>query len=121
MNKLSSGQRQKAAIAQLLVQNPKVLLLDEPGSSLDPAARFELMERLRALTDPRRIVILVLHDLDLALRYADMVLILKDKHCLFSGTVQDCLDQRALEKTFDLEMKDWDPKTRTGRLFPAKR
>ncbi len=119
MNRLSSGQRQKASIAQLLVQNPQVLLLDEPGSSLDPAARFELMDRLKGLTDPNRIVILVLHDLDLALRYGDVLLILKEKHCIFSGTAQECVDQKRLQEAFGLEMKDWDPQTRTGRLFPV--
>lgn len=118
MNTLSSGQQQKAAIAQLLCQNPRLFLFDEPGSSLDPAARFELMEQLRALRNPQRIILAVLHDLDLALRYADQIILLQKGQVVFEGSPAELIVSGQIERVFSLTVRDFDLLTGSGRIFP---
>lgn len=120
MDQISSGQKQRAAIAQVLVQNPRCLLLDEPGSSLDPAARFELMEMLLNLKSDQRILLAVVHDLDLALRYGDEILVLDNGKLKFRGTPDQLVNSHIVESVFGLVVKDWQPDTRSGRIFPAK-
>lgn len=117
MDEISAGQRQKAAIAQVLVQDPVCLFLDEPGASLDPKARFELMDLLKALRSPKRILIAVLHDLDLALRYGDELLVLNDHRLVFSGDTPSLLNSGVLESVFSIYALDYDTKTRTARFF----
>lgn len=118
MDRISSGQKQKAAIAQILVQNPDCLLLDEPGSSLDPAAHFELMERLVSLKSAHRILLAVIHDLDLALRYGDEILVLDQGKLVFFGSADRLVRSTVIQKVFGLAVQDWDASTRTGRIFP---
>lgn len=115
---LSSGERQKAAIAQVLVQNPSCLFLDEPSSSLDPHARYELMDLLQTLRSEHRVLMVVLHDLDLALRYADEILVLDGGGLAFRGTPDAFVQQKISEHIFQLAVRDWDPSTRTARFFP---
>lgn len=118
MDQISSGERQKAAIAQVMVQNPVCLFLDEPSSSLDPYARFELMERLAALKDSERILLVIVHDLDLALRYGDEILVLNEGQLAFSGTPDQLVESNVLASVFQLMLEDWDLQSRTGRIFP---
>lgn len=119
MDQISSGQRQRAAIAQVLAQNPVCLLLDEPGSALDPSARFKLMETLVSLRAPNRVLLAIVHDLDLALRYGDELLVLDQGQLVFQGTGDELVRSHVVEDVFGLVIKDWDPDTRTGRIFPA--
>lgn len=76
---LSGGQAQRCAIARALAQQPKVLLADEPVASLDPEAAEEIMRLLRRLaSDDRLAVVCVLHQPELALRYGDRIVGIKD-------------------------------------------
>jgi phosphonate transport system ATP-binding protein len=76
---LSGGQAQRCAIARALAQRPKVLLADEPVASLDPEAAEEIMRLLRRLASVDQLAVLcVLHQPDLAMRYADRVVGIKD-------------------------------------------
>ena len=118
MDQLSTGQKQRAAFAQVLVQNPLGFFLDEPSSALDPYSRFELMEHLLALRAPERFVVAIVHDIDLALRYADFILVLDHGHLVFQGTPFELINQDILAHVFSLQLRDWDPITRTGKLFP---
>ncbi|WAJ28016.1 ABC transporter ATP-binding protein [Antarcticirhabdus aurantiaca] len=76
LDRLSGGQRQMASFAQTVVRAPALLLLDEPTSALDLRHQRELMLAARAFADAGRIVAVVLHDLNLALRWADRLLVL---------------------------------------------
>ncbi|HHQ13925.1 MAG TPA: ABC transporter ATP-binding protein, partial [Chromatiales bacterium] len=73
---LSGGERRRLSMATLLVQNPDVLLLDEPMNHLDPLHRFSLLEKLKSLAGDGRTVLASIHDPVLASRYADNVLLL---------------------------------------------
>jgi len=79
IDELSGGELQKVMLARALVQQPKLMLLDEPTSNLDPKNQYEMLELVRNLTICRQICsVIVLHDISLALRYCDRFLFLTD-------------------------------------------
>ena len=79
LDELSGGELQKVMLARALVQQPKVLLLDEPTSNLDPRNQYEMMALVQEIAREQGItVLIVIHDLNLALRYCDRFYFLKD-------------------------------------------
>lgn len=79
LDELSGGELQKVMLARALVQEPDLLLLDEPTSSLDPKNQYEMMALVREVARERKITVLVvIHDLNLALRFCDRFFFLKD-------------------------------------------
>ena len=79
LQELSGGELQKVMLARALVQQPKLLLLDEPTSNLDPRNQYEMMTLVRKIAREQGItVLIVIHDLNLALRYCDRFYFLKD-------------------------------------------
>lgn len=83
---LSGGQQQRVAIARTLMQEPQLILADEPVASLDPALRHSVMRHVEALNREEGItVICTLHDIDLIERYASRVVALRDGRTVFEG------------------------------------
>lgn len=79
INELSGGELQKVMLARAFVQQPKLLLLDEPTSSLDPKNQYEMLKLVHDMVKERNIsALIVIHDLNLALRYCDKFLFIKD-------------------------------------------
>lgn len=77
---LSGGEKQKIFLAASLIQQPKVLLLDEPTSFLDPKNQIEMLEIIKRITFEKSLItIMVIHDLQNALHYANKIIMLKDK------------------------------------------
>ncbi len=101
---LSGGQRQRALIAMAHAQETPWLLLDEPLAALDPRHARDIMDRLHALSRPgpcmRRIVI-VLHDLGVAARYADAVVAMKDGCVVAAGPCDHVMTDAVLSDLFD--------------------
>ena len=78
VDRISGGEARRAMLARVFASAPEVLLLDEPTADLDPAASHAIMRLLRTTADAGRTVVVVLHALDLALRYAHRVVVLAD-------------------------------------------
>ncbi|HOZ35298.1 MAG TPA: ATP-binding cassette domain-containing protein, partial [Tabrizicola sp.] len=84
---LSGGQQQRVAIARALMQDPRIILADEPIASLDPMNAQVVMDTLRRINlEDRRMVIANLHTLDTARRYCDRVIGMRDGRIVFDGT-----------------------------------
>lgn len=96
---LSGGEKQRAYLAMTLAQDTDVLLLDEPTAFMDMSAASEFLKLLSKLEKTR---IAIIHDLTLALKYADNVLILDGGRQTFFGSREECLKTCAVEKTFNV-------------------
>lgn len=104
MDMLSGGQRQRAWIAMALAQETHVLLLDEPTTFLDIGAQIDLLEIARALNrEEGRTVIMILHDLNLAARYADNLVAMKDGQVVSTGTPAEVITDDLLREVFSVE------------------
>lgn len=87
---LSGGQQQRVAIARALVQEPKILLADEPIASLDPMNAKVVMDALRAINQEDQITVVCnLHTLDTARRYCDRVIGMAAGKVVFDGKAED--------------------------------
>ncbi|HHX99807.1 MAG TPA: ABC transporter ATP-binding protein [Methanothermobacter sp.] len=86
INELSGGELQKVVIARALVQEPQLLLLDEPTSDLDLKNQLEVMQIIKEVSTTQNIAsVVVMHDINLALRYSDKFIILKDGQVFTTG------------------------------------
>ena len=91
---LSGGQRQRVGIARALMQRPEMLLADEPTSSLDPKTSVEIMELLKAQGEMHKIPVLVnIHDVELARRFADRIVGMTGGHVVFDGPPERLTDE----------------------------
>jgi len=102
VDELSGGELQKVMLARALVQQPKVLLLDEPTSNLDPRNQIEMMALVQQVAREQGItVLIVIHDLNLALRYCDRFYFLKDRRGYSYGGVETVTEQ-AIEDVYGI-------------------
>lgn len=97
---LSGGERQRVAIATLLAQAPRLLLLDEPTNHLDLHYQIATLELFRRLAGEGRGVVMVLHDINLAARYADHVILLDGKGGVMAGPRDTVLQAGPLSQAF---------------------
>ena len=102
-DKLSGGQQQRVGIARALAQQPKVILADEPVASLDPVASEEIMGLLREICDRDGITVVVnLHQVDLARRFADRIIGMNSGKIVFDGSPEQ-MTQSVLRTIYQRE------------------
>jgi iron complex transport system ATP-binding protein len=123
VDELSGGQRQRAWISMALAQGTDLLLLDEPTTYLDLSHQIDVLELVARLhTERGRTVVLVLHDLNLAARYAQRLVAMKDGVLVASGTPAEVLTEELLADVFDLEARIVpDPVAGTPMVVPVRR
>ena len=120
LDTLSGGQRQRAWIAMSLAQNTKILLLDEPTTFLDLAHQMEVLDLLYRLNQQQgRTIVMVLHDLDRACRYADYLVAIKAGRVFAAGTPAEIVTTELVEAVFNLKCQIYpDPIAGTPMCIP---
>lgn len=104
-NALSGGEQKRVAVARALAQEPRVLLLDEPGAFLDVRHQLDLYELLAGEVKERQLACLVvMHDLNIAAQFADRVVLVKGGRIVASGAVAEVMTWRTLKETFDTDL-----------------
>jgi phosphonate transport system ATP-binding protein len=95
---LSGGQRQRVGIARAVMQNPSIILADEPTSSLDPKTAVEIMELLEKFSMEKNIPVLInMHDVNLAKRFAKRIIGMSNGHVIYDGPPQGISDDHLKE------------------------
>jgi phosphonate transport system ATP-binding protein len=103
-DELSGGQRQRVGIARALIQEPKLLLVDEPTSSLDPKIAREVMGMVRTLSGEAGVPVLCnIHDVQLAIDFSTRIVGLQDGLKIFEGPPSS-LDRKALDEIYAFEV-----------------
>jgi len=123
VDELSGGQRQRVWIAMALAQETSIMLLDEPTTYLDVAHRLEVLDLLRALNEAEtRTVVIVLHDLNEAARYAHHLVMMKEGRIVAEGPPRTTVTESQIESVFGVRCKVIDdPVTGTPLYLPESR
>jgi iron complex transport system ATP-binding protein len=112
---LSSGERRLVLIARALAQKAEVLVLDEPTTFLDPRRETEVMDLIgRLASKQRKTIVVTLHNLDLAVRYAARIVFLKDGRIVAEGRPDKILTEELLRQVYEIPMRIIDYE---GRRF----
>ncbi|WP_062530549.1 ABC transporter ATP-binding protein [Demequina rhizosphaerae] len=121
VDELSGGQRQRAWIAMTLAQDTPLMILDEPTTYLDIAHQYDVMDLLHRLnTRQERTIVMVVHDLHQAARYAHHVIAMRDGEVAAAGAPGDVFTEDLIRDVFSLEARVLaDPVTGTPMVVPA--
>lgn len=104
IDSLSGGQRQRAWIAMTLAQNTSTILLDEPTTYLDMTHQIDILDLLFDLNEQEnRTIVMVLHDINLACRYAHHIVAVKEGHIYAQGEPENIVNEQLIQDVFDME------------------
>lgn len=118
---LSGGQRQRAWLALVLAQDAGIMLLDEPTTFLDIRHQIDLLELCARLHRAGRTLVVVLHDLNLAFRYADRVVMMRSGRIAAQGEARQVVTEDAMRQVFDLQCRVLaDPETGSPMIVPRR-
>lgn len=111
VDRLSTGERSRVLIARALAPRPKLLLLDEPVANLDPLWQLRLMDRLGEAVRNGQGAVVAMHDLDLAARYADRLVLMENGAIVADGEPGAILGSARLEEVFGIRKVggEWHP------------
>jgi len=122
VDELSGGQRQRVWLAMALAQETQILLLDEPTTFLDIAHQVEVLDLCADLHEQGRTLVMVLHDLNQACRYASRVIAMRDGVIVAQGPPAEIVTAELVRDVFGLECRVIpDPETGTPLVVPAAR
>lgn len=113
---LSGGEQQRVSIARVLAQETDFIFLDEPSSHLDIHHKFALMELLESLAQEGKGVVAVLHDLDLASKFCERILVLENGRVAALGEPSRVLSEKLLSSVFKVR-GSWDPRSENLLVF----
>ncbi|MFB7139023.1 ABC transporter ATP-binding protein [Gottfriedia sp. NPDC056225] len=113
VDSLSGGQRQRVWIAMALAQETEIIFLDEPTTYLDMAHQLEILELLQKLNQEQDCtIVMVLHDLNQAARFADYIIAMKDGEIVKAGSCEEVITHEVLKKVFSIDtVIGRDPRT----------
>lgn len=117
---LSGGQRRMVDVAQTLVRDPEILIMDEPTANLDLVNELQVLELVSAYTHQRgTTTLLTLHDLNMAARYADKLILLKDGTVYRSGTPEDVITEESIREAYGVQVRVSLDENRIPMLHPV--
>ena len=120
LNTLSGGERQRAWIAMALAQRPEVLLLDEPTTYLDICHQLEIMQLITRLNQELGLtVVMVVHDLNHAIMYADHVVVVKAGQLVISGAPREIITADLLAEVFKVKADEFTLSNDLRTLVPV--
>ena len=101
LDRISGGERQKAYLAMMLAQDTEVMVLDEPTTHMDIAAEHSFIKMLADLGhNEKKTVLIVMHDINTAIKYADRIAVMDDGQIVFCGDTRTCIECGVIEKVF---------------------
>ena len=103
LDTLSGGERQRVFVARALAQQPRILLMDEPTANLDVLHQLKVLDLVRQLVDDGLTAVAAIHDLNMAARYCDKLVLLSDGRVLAEGTPGEVLTPETIESAFGVK------------------
>ena len=121
IDEVSGGEKQRVIIARALTQEPKILLLDEPTLHLDINHQLEILELIKKLArENKLIVVLVSHDLNLAGRYCDKLVLLNSGKIYSKGRPQEVLTRHNIKEVYKIDVEiSYNKKTKSLNVIPV--
>ena len=117
LSQLSGGMRQKVYIAMALAQQSPVILMDEPTTFLDITQQLLFTESARDLAKDNKTVIMVLHDLLLALKWSDEIVVMHEGKAIFNGTPEEVIASGTIEKVYGVVVKSVSEKDKVNYYY----
>lgn len=117
VTELSGGERQRVIIARAIAQDTQIILLDEPTSNLDVGHQLEILELVRSLTRQGRCAVAALHDLSLAARFCDRILLMSGGRLVADGTPHEVLTEANLGRYFGIQARLEDDEGTGGLMI----
>ncbi|UZE96467.1 heme ABC transporter ATP-binding protein [Alkalimarinus alittae] len=114
VNQLSGGERQRVFIARAIAQEAPILLMDEPTASLDLCHQLEVLSLIKTLTKDGHLAVSAIHDVELASRFCDRLILINDGKVAAQGTPIDVLTKENLYRHFSIEA-DVEPYDQEGQ------